>query len=109
MVAAEDHLGRLGRKDVVVHAASLVVDHATSLADQAATMTMMTAVVAVMMEQVGRAVGSSAHKAPIQRETTRRSNQHEMRLPTTQGDSTEALVRVHAQQLLHNRDEFFNL
>ena len=47
----EDHLGREGRKDRVVHAASLV-GHATPLTDQAATMTMMTVVVAVMMEQV---------------------------------------------------------
>ena len=106
----EDHLGREGRKDHEVLAAFLlVVGHATSLADQAATMTMTMMTVAVMMDQVGRAVGSSAHEAPIQREPTRHSNQHEMRLPTTHGDSTEALVEVHLQQLLRNREEFFNL
>ena len=69
----------------------------------------MMTVVMTVVDQVGRAVGSSARKAPTQRETTRHNNQCEMRLPTMQGDSTEALVRVHLQQLLRNRDEFFNL
>ena len=106
----EDHLGRQdrkSRKDVVVHAASLV-DHAASLADHAATMT-MTMMTVVTMGQVGRAVGSSAHKAPVQRGPTRHRNQHEMRSPDTRGISPEALVRVHLQQLLRNREEFFNL
>jgi hypothetical protein len=70
---------------------------------------MMTVVVAVMMEQVGRAVGSSAHKAPIQREPIRHRNRHEMRSPTTRGISPEALVRVHLQQLLRSGEEFLNL
>ena len=76
----EDHLGRVDRKDVVVHAASLVVGHATSLADQAATMTMtmMTAVA----DQVGRVVGSSDRKALIQKEPTRHRKRHGMRSPT---------------------------
>ena len=110
LVAEEEaHLGRKdrkGRKDVVVHAASLVVDHATSLADQAATMTMMTV---VMMDQVGRAVGSSDHKAPIQKEPTRHRKQHETRSPDTRMITPEALVRVQLQQLLRSREEFFNL
>ena len=82
LVAEEEeaHLGRKDRKDSVDHAASLVVDRATSLADQAATMTMtmMTAVA----DQVGRVVGSSDHKALIQKEPTRHRKQHEMRSPT---------------------------
>ena len=113
LVAEEEaHLGRKDRKDrkdVVVRAASLAVGQATSLTDQAATMTMTMMTVAVMMDQVGRAVGSSAHKAPIQREPTRHRKQHEMRSPDTRGIPREALVRVHLQQLLRNREEFFNL
>jgi hypothetical protein len=103
----EAHLGRKDRKDRVVHAASLVVDRATSLADQAATMTMtmMTAVA----DQVGRVVGSSDHKALIQKEPTHHRKQREMRSPTLRGDSTEALVRVHLQQLLRSGEEFLNL
>ena len=106
----EAHLGRKDRKDRVVHAASLVVDRATSLADQAATMTMtmMTAVA----DQVGRVVGSSDHKALIQKEPTRHRKQHEMRSPTLRGvsaDTKEALVRVHLQQLLRSGEEFLNL
>jgi hypothetical protein len=106
----EAHLGRKDRKDRVDHAASLVVDRAASLADQAATMTMtmMTAVA----DQVGRVVGSSDHKALIQKEPTRHRKQHEMRSPTLRGDtgdSTETHVRVHLQQLLRSGEEFLNL
>jgi hypothetical protein len=71
------------------------------------TMTMVT--VAVMMEQVGRAVGSSPHKAPTQREPTRHRKHREMRSADTRWIIPEALVRVHLQQLLRNREEFFNL
>ena len=108
----EDHLGRKDRKDrkdVVIHAASLAVDHATSLADQAAAIPMTMMTVVAMMEQVGRAAGSSAHKAPVQREPTRHRKHHEMRSPDTRGISPEDLVRVHLQQLLCNREEFFKL
>ena len=115
----EDHLGRKDREDHVDHVASLV-DHAASLADQAvlpdqavlvdqadqaATMTMTM----VVVDQVGRAIGSSAHKAPIQREPTRHRKHHEMRSADTRWIIPEALVRVHSQRLLHNRGAFFNL
>ena len=113
LVAEEEaHLGRKDRKgrgDVVVHAASLVVDRATSLADQAATMTMTMMTAVAVMDQVDRAVGSSDHTALIQKEPTRHRKQHEMRSPTLRGNSTEALVRVHLQQLLRSGEEFLNL
>ena len=88
----EDHLGRVDRKDVAVHAASLVVDHATSLADQAATMTMtmMTAV----MDQVDRAVGSSDHKAPIQREPTRPQRRRPQRRKPLPPPSQQVLGQI---------------
>ena len=107
VAVAEDRQDRKDRKDRVDHVASLAV-RAASLAAQVPTMTMMT-VVTTVVDQVGREIRSFANKVPTQRETTRHSNQGEMRLPTLQGDSTEALVRVHLQQLLHNREEFSNL
>ncbi len=116
----EDQEDHLGREDHVDHVASLV-DHAASLADQAvlpdqavlvdqadqaATMTMT---MVVVVDQVGRVVGSSAHKAPIQKEPTRHHKKHEMRSPDTRMITPEALVRVHLQQLLRSGEEFLNL
>ena len=114
LVAEEEeaHLGRKDRKDrkdVVVHAASLAVPQATSLADQAATMTMTMTMMTAVADQVDRVVGSSDHKAPIQKEPTRHRKHNEMSSPDTRMITPEALVRVHLQQLLHYGEEFFNL
>ena len=103
----QDRQDRKDRRDLVDRVASLVASPAAFRPGRAAAMTMT--VVMTVVDHAGREIGPSAHKAPIQRERTRRRNQREMRSAPIRGITAEALVRVHLQQLLHNREEFSNL